>query len=174
MARAREDGSVRSPSTISTGMPARLSRRLLARARQRTESPRPKRARTTWEPTKPVPPVTRFISACHPERSEGPLSSHSLAQKGVPRASGPRNDTGEDPAYRCLRSRDPSAVGLGMAALARAMRALRGQVPRDHPDHVSRMLRQLHDDRRLEPGVHEAVLAERVLPRLPVRPVRPV
>src|SRR6185436_8645512 len=59
-ARESDAGSFRSPGTISTGRPARLSRGLPGRTRQRTSRPRAKSARTTWAPTNPVPPVTRF------------------------------------------------------------------------------------------------------------------
>src|SRR5262249_19792316 len=48
------------------------------------------------------------------------------------------------------------------------------EVPGDEADHVARALRELAHDRRLEAGVHRAVLAEPVLARLPVLPVCPV
>src|ERR1051325_7233852 len=47
------------------------------------------------------------------------------------------------------------------------------QVPRHQPEHVPGMFRQLAHHARLEPRVHRAVLAEGVLARLPIRPVRP-
>src|SRR5579883_1229402 len=57
--------SVRSPGTISQWSCARLSRRLLARARARTFTPRVTSARATADPRKPVAPVTRTQStAC--------------------------------------------------------------------------------------------------------------
>src|SRR5262245_37962019 len=45
------------------------------------------------------------------------------------------------------------------------------EVPGSHAHHVPRTLPQLGDDRRLESGVHRAILATLVDPRLPVAPV---
>src|SRR6266511_260878 len=57
---------------------------------------------------------------------------------------------------------------------ARASRSASSEeVPCGKSDHVAGVPGELTNHRGLEAGVHRAVLAERVLPRLPVGPVRP-
>src|SRR5262249_61606515 len=69
------------------------------------------------------------------------------------------------------RQRLPHAVPGSAAQPAPCPELSRAQVPPRHRPHVARALAQLADDGGLEPGVHEAVLAARVLARLPVAPV---
>src|SRR5262245_44866993 len=99
-----------------------------------------------------------FRSARFSRREDGRTSARTFP----PRATSARTT--------CVPTNPVPPVTRSMACEAKSG----GQVPGDHPDHVSRVLRQLHDDRRLEARVHQAVLAERIPPRLPVGPVRAV